>query len=207
MILNVSGYRKNRFSRGMHQIDEKSARALLLILSTFTYLLFGAMIFDKLESEWKPFPHLEFWISGEEDTRVREEIEHITERLRNKYNFSDRYQYQYQNLFLEIFQRHAFIRSHRYQKYPPASRLSMAICRSFLFRNSCDNYSWSVQHKLTDTKGLNDFLQVTVIQHPQQVPESCFVWFLHFSVSQWVWSCSSQLVKGLTRSLPIVCIR
>ncbi|KAF1749279.1 hypothetical protein GCK72_025746 [Caenorhabditis remanei] len=60
----------------MNQIDGKSARALLLILSTFTYLLFGAMVFDKLESE--------------EDTRVRDEIERITDRLKNKYNFSER---------------------------------------------------------------------------------------------------------------------
>ncbi|CAP27659.2 Protein CBR-TWK-20 [Caenorhabditis briggsae] len=60
----------------MNQIDGKSARALLLILSTFTYLLFGAMIFDKLESE--------------DDNRVRDEIERVTERLKNKYNFSER---------------------------------------------------------------------------------------------------------------------
>ncbi|PIC21296.1 hypothetical protein B9Z55_026187 [Caenorhabditis nigoni] len=60
----------------MNQIDGKSARALLLILSTFTYLLFGAMIFDKLESE--------------DDNRVRDEIERVTERLKNKYNLSER---------------------------------------------------------------------------------------------------------------------
>uniref|UniRef100_A0A1I7X5T2 Ion_trans domain-containing protein n=1 Tax=Heterorhabditis bacteriophora TaxID=37862 RepID=A0A1I7X5T2_HETBA len=57
-------------------MDNKSSRALILILTTFTYLLLGAAVFDQLESA--------------EDGRLREELAHIGESLQKKYNFTQR---------------------------------------------------------------------------------------------------------------------
>ncbi|KAK0405183.1 hypothetical protein QR680_017844 [Steinernema hermaphroditum] len=58
------------------KIDKKSVRAILLIVSTLTYILLGAAVFNKLESE--------------EDNRIRSEIEMIREKLHDKYNFSSK---------------------------------------------------------------------------------------------------------------------
>ncbi|EYC24883.1 hypothetical protein Y032_0013g2154 [Ancylostoma ceylanicum] len=55
-------------------MDKKSSRALMLILTTFTYLLLGAAVFDMLESETERY--------------VREEIAFVRERLQRKYNFT-----------------------------------------------------------------------------------------------------------------------
>ncbi|VDK54318.1 unnamed protein product [Cylicostephanus goldi] len=57
-------------------MDKKSSRALMLILTTFTYLLLGAAVFDVLESETERY--------------VREEIAFVQEKLQAKYNFSVR---------------------------------------------------------------------------------------------------------------------
>ncbi|VDO80245.1 unnamed protein product [Heligmosomoides polygyrus] len=57
-------------------MDKKSSRALMLILTTFTYLLLGAAVFDLLESETERY--------------VREEIATVREKLQGKYNFSSR---------------------------------------------------------------------------------------------------------------------
>ncbi|WKY14972.1 hypothetical protein Q1695_000469 [Nippostrongylus brasiliensis] len=57
-------------------MDKKSSRALMLILTTFTYLIVGAAVFDMLESETENY--------------LREEIAHVRERLHKKYNFSSR---------------------------------------------------------------------------------------------------------------------
>ncbi|KAK6033291.1 hypothetical protein OSTOST_00519 [Ostertagia ostertagi] len=57
-------------------VDKKSSRALMLILTTFTYLLLGAAVFDFLESETESY--------------VREEIALVREKLQRKYNFSQR---------------------------------------------------------------------------------------------------------------------
>lgn len=57
-------------------MDKKSSRALLLILTTLTYLLLGAAVFDQLES-------------GEEG-KLREEIASIRAKLQKKYNFEKR---------------------------------------------------------------------------------------------------------------------
>lgn len=58
-------------------MDKKSSRALMLILTTFTYLLLGAAVFDILE--------------GETERYVREEIAFVREKLQRKYNFTSRY--------------------------------------------------------------------------------------------------------------------
>ncbi|KAK5979996.1 Two pore potassium channel protein sup-9 [Trichostrongylus colubriformis] len=57
-------------------MDKKSSRALMLILTTFTYLLLGAAVFDVLESETESY--------------VREEIAFVREKLQRKYNFTPR---------------------------------------------------------------------------------------------------------------------
>ncbi|VDM74826.1 unnamed protein product [Strongylus vulgaris] len=51
-------------------MDKKSSRALMLILTTFTYLLLGAAVFDVLESETERY--------------VREEIAFVQEKLHRK---------------------------------------------------------------------------------------------------------------------------
>uniref|UniRef100_A0A0M3ID13 Two pore potassium channel protein sup-9 n=1 Tax=Ascaris lumbricoides TaxID=6252 RepID=A0A0M3ID13_ASCLU len=55
-------------------MDKKSIRAVLLIISTFTYLLFGAAIFEKLESP--------------DDMERRQEIRMISKKMQQKYNFT-----------------------------------------------------------------------------------------------------------------------
>lgn len=55
-------------------MDKKSIRAVLLIISTFTYLLFGAAIFEKLESP--------------DDMERRQEIRIISKKMQQKYNFT-----------------------------------------------------------------------------------------------------------------------
>ncbi|XGW33269.1 hypothetical protein V3C99_017606 [Haemonchus contortus] len=57
-------------------VDKKSSRALMLILTTFTYLLLGAAVFDILESETESY--------------VREELAIVREKLQRKYNFTRR---------------------------------------------------------------------------------------------------------------------
>ncbi|CAI4232629.1 unnamed protein product [Auanema sp. JU1783] len=59
-----------------HQMDKKSSRTLMLILTTFTYLLLGAAVFD--------------WLESAEDRRLRDEISHIKGNLQKKYNFTGR---------------------------------------------------------------------------------------------------------------------
>ncbi|CAJ0956232.1 unnamed protein product, partial [Mesorhabditis belari] len=55
-------------------MDKKSSRALILIISTFTYLLFGAYVFDLLESK--------------ADYELRDELTYIRYLLQKKYNFT-----------------------------------------------------------------------------------------------------------------------
>uniref|UniRef100_A0A9J2Q7L9 Potassium channel domain-containing protein n=1 Tax=Ascaris lumbricoides TaxID=6252 RepID=A0A9J2Q7L9_ASCLU len=59
-------------------MDKKSIRAVLLIISTFTYLLFGAAILEKLESP--------------DDMERRQEIRIISKKMQQKYNFTKDYQ-------------------------------------------------------------------------------------------------------------------
>lgn len=55
-------------------IDPKTTRTLLLIMTTFTYLLLGAAVFD--------------WLESGEDAKLREEIAKIQTRMYSKYNFT-----------------------------------------------------------------------------------------------------------------------
>ncbi|VDM25912.1 unnamed protein product [Toxocara canis] len=55
-------------------MDKKSVRAVLLIISTFTYLLLGAAVFEKLESN--------------DDLERRQEIQLIASKMQKKYNFT-----------------------------------------------------------------------------------------------------------------------
>jgi len=57
-------------------MDRKSVRAVLLTVSTFSYLLLGAAVFDRLESET--------------DTDIRDEIANIREKMQEKYNFTEK---------------------------------------------------------------------------------------------------------------------
>ncbi|VDK60787.1 unnamed protein product [Anisakis simplex] len=55
-------------------MDKRSVRAVLLIISTFTYLLLGAAVFEKLESN--------------DDMERREQIGIIANKMQQKYNFT-----------------------------------------------------------------------------------------------------------------------
>ncbi|VDM99825.1 unnamed protein product [Thelazia callipaeda] len=58
------------------QMQRKNIRAILLIISTFTYLLIGAAVFEKLEYR--------------SDLERRHGIDMIAQKLHNKYNFSEK---------------------------------------------------------------------------------------------------------------------
>ncbi|VDK54404.1 unnamed protein product [Gongylonema pulchrum] len=55
----------------------KNVRAVMLIISTFTYLLIGAAVFEKLEYRT--------------DLEQRHEIDIIAKKLYSKYNFTEKY--------------------------------------------------------------------------------------------------------------------
>ncbi|MFH4976262.1 hypothetical protein AB6A40_002971 [Gnathostoma spinigerum] len=55
-------------------LDKKSIRAVLLIISTFTYLLLGAAVFEKLEARAA--------------AERREELSVIADKMQRKYNFT-----------------------------------------------------------------------------------------------------------------------
>lgn len=55
-------------------MKNKNVRAILLIISTFTYLLFGAAVFEKLEYR--------------NDLEQRHRIKTIARDIRKKYNFT-----------------------------------------------------------------------------------------------------------------------
>lgn len=67
-------------------MDKKNIRAILLLISTITYLLFGAAIFEQLEFR--------------SDLERREEIRLMSQKLYSKYNFTKKLVVFYLFLFI-----------------------------------------------------------------------------------------------------------